>query len=89
MDGRQGPRTGMPNCWPKVSMHLEGPAVTQNHSRISGIFLGYRINAELEHKFQALLHDSYAEISILQEKFRPSANLRIVTPKYIVQFSER
>ena len=52
-------------------MHLEVPAVTQNQSRFSGIFLGYRINAELEHIFQALLHDSYAEISILQENFAP------------------
>jgi hypothetical protein len=42
-----------------------------NLSRFSGIFLGYRVNAELEHRFQVLLHDSYAEISILQENFAP------------------
>jgi hypothetical protein len=63
----------MPDCWLKVSLHLEGPATGQL-ARLSVVFLGPRANAELVPKFHVALHASHATLPIVTLKISPYTN---------------
>jgi hypothetical protein len=67
----------MPDCWLEVSLHPEGPSISQLNQGFPWFFIGPRANAELVPKFQVALHASHAALLMVTLKISPCTNVTL------------